>query len=41
LIGHTPEVNLSWLEEPTVDALREALRRVVPDLADATIDKGA
>lgn len=30
-------MNLTWLEEPTVDALRDALRRVVPELADATI----
>jgi aminoglycoside phosphotransferase (APT) family kinase protein len=30
-------VELTWLDEPTVDALRAALRRVAPDLADATI----
>jgi hypothetical protein len=30
-------VELSWLSEPTVDALRAGLRRVAPDLAEATI----
>jgi aminoglycoside phosphotransferase (APT) family kinase protein len=30
-------VELTWLDEPTVDALRAALRRVAPDLAHATI----
>ncbi|GLY93255.1 aminoglycoside phosphotransferase family protein [Actinoplanes sp. NBRC 103695] len=28
---------LTWLDEPTVDALRAALRKVAPDLADGTI----
>ncbi|TDV56100.1 phosphotransferase family protein [Actinophytocola oryzae] len=27
----------TWLDEPTVDALRDALRAVAPDLAEATI----
>lgn len=30
-------MELTWLGEPTVDALRAALRTVAPDLADATI----
>jgi aminoglycoside phosphotransferase (APT) family kinase protein len=30
-------VGLTWLDEPTVDALRAALRMVAPDLAEATI----
>jgi aminoglycoside phosphotransferase (APT) family kinase protein len=30
-------VELTWLDEPTVDALRAALRVVAPGLADATI----
>ena len=30
-------MELTWLDEPTVDALRAALRAVAPDLADATI----
>jgi aminoglycoside phosphotransferase (APT) family kinase protein len=30
-------VELTWLDEPTVDALRAALRTVAPDLAEATI----
>ena len=36
-VGHTAGVELTWLDEPTVDALRAALRSVAPDLADATI----
>jgi aminoglycoside phosphotransferase (APT) family kinase protein len=30
-------MTLTWLDEPTVEALRAALRRVAPDLADGTI----
>ena len=30
-------MELTWLDEPTVDALRAALRMVAPDLAEATI----
>ena len=30
-------MELTWLDEPTVDALRAALRTVAPDLAEATI----
>ncbi|MFG1606742.1 phosphotransferase family protein [Actinoplanes sp. NPDC049265] len=30
-------MTLTWLAEPTVDALRAALRRVAPDLAEGTI----
>jgi len=36
-IAHTVRVGLSWLGEPTVAALRVALRAVEPDLADGTI----
>ena len=36
-IAHTVRVRLSWLGEPTVAALRIALRAVEPDLADGTI----
>ncbi|WP_281428318.1 hypothetical protein [Actinoplanes hulinensis] len=30
-------MTLTWLDEPTVDALRAALRMVTPDLADGVI----
>ncbi|GAB3828623.1 phosphotransferase family protein [Dactylosporangium cerinum] len=30
-------MHLTWLDEPTLDAVRDGLRRVAPDLADATI----
>jgi hypothetical protein len=30
-------VDLTWLDEPTVGALRAALRMVAPDLAEAAI----
>jgi aminoglycoside phosphotransferase (APT) family kinase protein len=30
-------MHLTWLDEPTLDAVRTALRKVAPDLADATI----
>jgi hypothetical protein len=30
-------VELTWLAEPTVDALRAGLRAVAPDLAEGTI----
>jgi hypothetical protein len=36
-VGHTAGVEPTWLDEPTVDALRAALRTVAPDLAEATI----
>jgi len=36
-IVHPDRVALTWLDEPTVDALRVALRMVAPDLADGTI----
>ena len=36
-VGHTAGVELTWLDEPTVDALRAALCTVAPDLAEATI----
>ena len=34
---HTAGVELGWLGEPTVDALRAGLRTVAPDLAEAPI----
>lgn len=36
-IGHADGVELTWLAEPTVDALRAALRILAPDLAESTI----
>jgi hypothetical protein len=36
-VGHTAGVDLTWLDEPTVGALRAALRMVAPDLAEAAI----
>src|ERR1700759_3077002 len=35
--GHTAGVELGWLGEPTMDALRAGLRTVPPDLAEAPI----
>src|ERR1700761_1962473 len=34
---HTAGVELGWLGEPTVDALRAGLRTVAPNLAEAPI----
>jgi aminoglycoside phosphotransferase (APT) family kinase protein len=36
-IGHADRVELTWLGEPSVDAVRAALRTVAPDLAERTI----
>lgn len=36
-VGHPDGVDPTWLSEPTIDALRAALRTVAPGLAEATI----